>query len=100
MNAFIDEHIADEKLNIDRICRHIGVSRVQLYRKVKALLGCSVNDFVLNKRLTKARHLLAGEDAAIAEVAYQVGFSSPSYFSTAFKKRFGISPKEAKKQPE
>lgn len=100
LNAFIDEHIADEQLNIDRICRHIGVSRVQLYRKVKALLGCSVNDFVLNKRLTKARHLLADEDAAIAEVAYQVGFSSPSYFSTAFKKRFGISPKEAKKQLE
>jgi signal transduction histidine kinase/AraC-like DNA-binding protein/CheY-like chemotaxis protein len=100
LNAFIDEHMADEKLNIDRICRHIGVSRVQLYRKVKALLGCSVNDFVLNKRLTKARHLLADEDAAIAEVAYRVGFSSPSYFSTAFKKRFGISPKEAKKQLE
>jgi signal transduction histidine kinase/AraC-like DNA-binding protein len=98
LNAFIDENIADEKLNIERICRQIGISRVQLYRKVKALLGCSVNDFILNKRLTKARHMLADEDATIAEVAYEVGFSSPSYFSTAFKRRFGLSPKEIRKQ--
>jgi YesN/AraC family two-component response regulator len=96
LNAFIDENIGNEKLSVDSICKAIGVSRMQLYRKVKALLGCSVNDLILNKRLTKARHLLIQDHSTIAEVAYKVGFSSPSYFSTAFKKKFNVPPKAMK----
>lgn len=97
LNAFIDENIENENLNVDSIGKHIGISRVQLYRKINALLGCSVNDLILNKRLTKAKHLLSQGELSIAEVAYQVGFSSPSYFSTAFKKRYNVSPKDWRK---
>ncbi len=97
LNACIDNNLSDENLNVEQICKSIGISRVQLYRKVKALLGCSVNEFILNKRLTKAKYLLTQEDLPIAEVAYQVGFSSPSYFSTAFKNKFNMSPKDLKK---
>jgi signal transduction histidine kinase/DNA-binding response OmpR family regulator len=93
LNAFVEENIDNENLNVDDICKHVGISRIQLYRKVKALLGCSVNDFILNKRLTKAKFLLSQEDLTISEVAYKVGFSSASYFSTAFKKKFNITPK-------
>ncbi|MHB1922672.1 MAG: substrate-binding domain-containing protein [Chitinophagaceae bacterium] len=96
LNAFIDERISDEKLNVEEICKNMGISRIPLYRKVKALLGCSVNDFILNKRLTKAKFILSQEGDSIATVAYKVGFSTPSYFSTAFKKKFNISPKEFK----
>lgn len=98
LNSFIESHISDEEMKIDDICKEIGISRIQLYRKVKALLGCSVNDLILNKRLTKAKYLLSQEDLSIAEIAYAVGFSSPSYFSTAFKKRFNVSPNDWKKQ--
>lgn len=93
LNSVIEENIDNENLNVDVICKHIGVSRIQLYRKVKALLGCSVNDYILNKRLTKAKFLLSQDDLTISEVAFKVGFSSASYFSTAFKKRFNITPK-------
>ena len=66
--------------------------------KVKALLDCNVNDYILSVRLQKARHYLNQGELTVAEVAYKVGFTSPGYFSTVFKTRFGISPKEFKEQ--
>ncbi|TAN13612.1 MAG: helix-turn-helix domain-containing protein [Chitinophagaceae bacterium] len=96
LNAFVEENMDNENLNVDDLCKHIGVSRIQLYRKVKALLGCSVNDFILNKRLTKAKFLLSQKEIQVSEVAFKVGFSSASYFSTAFKKKFNVSPKNMK----
>jgi AraC-like DNA-binding protein len=72
------------------------MSRIQVYRKVKALLGYSVNDYIVNVRLKKAKHLLLNTDKSIAEIATDVGFSSSTYFSTAFKAKFSMSPKEFK----
>ena len=72
------------------------MSRVQVYRKVKALLGYSVNDYVINVRLKRAKHLLLHSDKTISEIAMDVGFSSPTYFSTAFKAKFHVTPKEFK----
>ncbi|WP_231576266.1 helix-turn-helix transcriptional regulator [Hymenobacter sp. DG25B] len=72
----------------------MGISRVQLYRKVKAVLGTGVTEFIQGVRLTKARQLLLTDELTIAEVAYQLGFSSPSYFSTSFKARYQVSPSE------
>lgn len=93
LNAFVEENIDNKNLNVDDICKHIGISRIQLYRKIKALLGCSVNDFILNKRLIKAKFLLPLVDLTISEVACRLGISSAPYFSTAFKKKFNITPK-------
>ncbi len=81
-------------LSVEDVARSLGISRVQLYRKVKAVLGTGVTDFIQGIRLTKARQLLLDEALTIAEVAYQLGFSSPSYFSTSFKARYQISPSE------
>jgi len=97
LSAIVETHLANPKLNVDDICKEIGISRVQLYRKVKALLDCSVNDYIMNRRLKKSKYLLQ-QDITINEIAYQTGFSSPTYFATLFKNKFGISPSIYKKQ--
>lgn len=93
--SLVEKNISNSDFNVNDISRELGMSRVQIYRKVKALLGFSVNDYVMNVRLKKAKYLLQ-RHVTIAEVATEVGFSSPTYFSTAFKAHFKISPKEYK----
>ena len=73
----------------------IGLSRVQLYRKVKALTGLSPVELLRKSRLVKAEQLLRSKDMNISEAAYAVGFTSPSYFSKCFKDEFGMQPVEA-----
>jgi signal transduction histidine kinase/DNA-binding response OmpR family regulator len=97
LSAVVETHLGDSQFSIDHICKEIGMSRVQLYRKVKALLSCSVNDYIMIRRLKKSKYLLQ-QDITINEVAYQTGFSSPTYFATLFKTKFGISPSAFKKQ--
>lgn len=94
--AIIEDNISNEEFSVDQICKKIGVSRVQLYRKVKALIGYNVNDYILTVRMQKAKFLLSNEDLSISEIAFKVGFSSQAYFSTVFKTKFGISPTEFK----
>lgn len=94
----IDAKLADSDLSVDYLSREIGLSRVQLYRKIKALLGCNVNDYIQTARLNKSCLLLQDPQASIADVAYQVGFSSATYFSTAFKAKYHISPTDYKSQ--
>lgn len=65
---------------------------VQLYKKIKVLLDCNVNDYILNSRLQKAKYFLQHEELTIGEVASKVGFSSQAYFSTVFKSKLGITP--------
>jgi signal transduction histidine kinase/DNA-binding response OmpR family regulator len=94
--AIIEGRLDQPGLSVDDIAHSLGVSRTQLYRKVKALLGTGVTEYIQTVRLTKARQLLLQEGSTIAEVAYQTGFSSPSYFSTAFKSKYQVSPSEFK----
>ncbi|AMR27856.1 hypothetical protein A0257_12665 [Hymenobacter psoromatis] len=94
LTAIIEANLDQPGLSVDDIARSLGVSQMQLYRKVKALLGTGVTDYLQTIRLTKARLLLLQEGGTIAEVAYQTGFSSPSYFSTAFKAKYQVSPSE------
>jgi signal transduction histidine kinase/DNA-binding response OmpR family regulator/ABC-type xylose transport system substrate-binding protein len=96
--ATVESNISNDTFSVDDICTALGISRVQLYRKVKALLGISVNDYILDARLQKARYLLQNEDLTIAEVAYQVGFSSQAYFATVFKNKLSITPSEFKEK--
>jgi AraC-like DNA-binding protein len=67
-----------------------------LYRKVKAIIGINISDHINNVKLEKAAELLKSNEMNISEIAYSLGFTSPNYFSTAFKNKFGISPKEYK----
>ncbi|GGG99194.1 sensor histidine kinase [Parapedobacter pyrenivorans] len=94
--ALVEENISNSKLNVDFIAERLAISRIQLYRKVKSLLACSINDYVSIRRLRKAK-LLLQQGIPINHVAYQSGFSSPAYFSTAFKGKYGISPSVFKK---
>jgi DNA-binding response OmpR family regulator/two-component sensor histidine kinase len=94
--AMIEKHMANSELHVNDISRELGMSRVQVYRKVKALLGYSVNDYIITVRLKKAKHMLLNTDKTIAEISTEVGFSSPAYFSTAFKTKFNVSPREFK----
>ncbi|TFZ66898.1 helix-turn-helix domain-containing protein [Hymenobacter sp. UV11] len=94
LTAIIEANLDQPGLSVDDIARSLGVSQMQLYRKVKALLGTGVTDYLQTIRLTKARLLLLQEGVTVAEVAYQTGFSSPSYFSTAFKAKYQVSPSE------
>jgi signal transduction histidine kinase/DNA-binding response OmpR family regulator len=92
--AIIESNVSNENFSVEDICREIGISRVQLNRKVKALLDYNVNDYLLTVRLQKAKFLLANESMSIFEVACKVGFSSQAYFSTVFKSKFAITPTE------
>lgn len=94
--AVVEQNLSNADLNANEIAGKLGLSRVQLYRKVKALVGYSVNDYVVNVRLKKARHLILHSDMNISEIAYEVGFASPAYFSTTFKSHFKITPSEFK----
>jgi signal transduction histidine kinase/DNA-binding response OmpR family regulator/ABC-type xylose transport system substrate-binding protein len=97
-NSQVESNIANENFSIEDICKHIGISKMQLYRKVKALLNSNVNEYILNVRLQKAKYLLRHEELSIGEVAYKVGFSSPAYFSTVFKSKFKATPSEFKEK--
>jgi AraC-like DNA-binding protein len=96
--AIIEKNIANENFSIEDICKATGISRMQLSRKIKALLGINVNEYILNARLQKAKYLLTNEDLTIAEVAYQVGFSSQAYFATVFKNKLSVTPSEFKEK--
>lgn len=95
--AYIEEHYSNSELGVEDIGKDLGMSRVQLYRKVKALLGLSVNEYIQQIRLNKAKFLLRRNDLTVADIAYKVGFSSPTYFSTAFKSKYNQTPLEYKK---
>jgi signal transduction histidine kinase/CheY-like chemotaxis protein/AraC-like DNA-binding protein/ligand-binding sensor domain-containing protein len=92
VREIIEKRMSDEKLGVEALADEIGLSRVQLYRKITALTGISVNDFIRKLRLQKAAQLLSQNAGSIADVAYEVGFSNPSYFSKCFKDHFGVIP--------
>ena len=94
LRKIIQDHLSDNEFNVERIGDEIGLSRVQLYRKVKALTGYSPVEMLRKARLTRARHLLRTTEKTVSEVAYAVGFSTPSYFSKCYKDEFGESPKK------
>jgi len=96
-SGIVEQNLSNENFSVDEISKEIGISRVQLYRKVKALLDCSVTDYIMSRRLKKAKYLLINERYSIAEITYMVGFSSPNYFSTVFKSKYGMRPSEFKK---
>lgn len=94
LRKVIKSHIPDADYSVEDLGDEMGLSRVQLYRKVKALTGYSVIDLLRKARLAKAKHLLETTDMNISEVAYEVGFTTPSYFTKRFKEEYGIKPGE------
>ncbi len=91
---YINDNIGDSNLGVEELAAHLNLSRSQLYRKVKALTGQTVNEFIRRIRLERAKQILEKGSSSISEACYSVGFASPSYFSKCFKAHFGILPTE------
>ena len=92
LHSIIQKNLSDSEFGVEDIGNQIGLSRVQLYRKVKAMTGSSVVDLLRKARLAKAKRLLESRSMSVSEVAYDVGFSAPSYFTKCFKDEFGMLP--------
>lgn len=93
----LEKHLDDADFGVPQLSRKIGLSQSQLYRKIKALTDLSTAAYIRNVRLLKGKHLLETTDLTMAEVAYQVGFTTPNYFSDAFLEVFGTRPNAMRK---
>ena len=93
VDEYVQQHLEDESLNVEKLAEIAYVSVSSLFKKMKATIGVSPNEFIMISRLKKATDLLKDESLSIEQVSIMVGFRSHAYFSTCFKKQFGVSPK-------
>lgn len=93
----IDEQMENTALTVDVLGAEVNLGRVQLYRRCKAACGLSPNELIRTQRLNRAYKLLHDSDMTVSEVAYSVGFSSPSYFAKCYKDQFGKNPTDSQK---
>lgn len=96
IDQFLDQNLEDENYGVAELVSSMGVSRTQLHRKLKSITGKSASRYIREYRLKKAREMLKNDVATASEIAYRVGFASPSYFSTTFRNFYGYPPGEAK----
>lgn len=92
LNSVVDRLWNNPKLTIDMVSLELGISKSQIYRKMKAILGISLKDFITNQRMNRSLKLLTGSQNTISEVAYDSGFNSASYYSNCFREYFQCSP--------
>ena len=97
---YINENISDPDIKGESIANYVGMSRMNLHRKLKALVGLSSGDFIRTVRLENAKKELLNTNKTITEITYDLGFSSPSYFYICFVKKFGVSPTEFRERHE
>jgi AraC-like DNA-binding protein len=90
----VEARLADSELSVDDLAAAMNLSRVQLYRKVKAISGSSPIELLRTARLNRGYQLLLQTNKTISEIAYEIGFTAPSYFTRCFKNEFGISPSD------
>jgi len=90
--SIIEKNIDNPDLNVELLCSEAAMSRPALYRKIKELTGMSIQIFILDIRLKRAAQLLSNKAFSVSEVMYKTGFSSPSYFNKAFKKKYSVNP--------
>jgi AraC-like DNA-binding protein len=100
LTEFVRQHLQREDLGVQDLAAHLHLSQSQVYRKLKALSGHSPSLFIRYVRLRRAKEMLQDEFLSIAEVAYQVGFSDPNYFSRVFNQAFGQSPSDFRRAGE
>lgn len=94
VNSYIEDNLSDPTLNVERLAAHVGMSRVHMHRKLKELTNQSARDYIRNIRLRQAGILLGEKKLNISDVAYAIGFSNLSHFSSTFKDFYGVSPKD------
>ena len=92
LTDYMETNYENSELNVENMSMSLGLSRVQLYRKTKAIFGLSPTDLLRKFRLRKASLLLKDGNISVSEAAYMCGFSSPAYFTRCFKDLFGVPP--------
>jgi len=97
VRGIIEAHYRHEDFGLPQLCQKIGMSRSQLFRKMKALTDMAPSDLIRTHRLNKAKSLLESGAANVAEAAWQVGFKDPSYFSKLYQEEFGVAPSYSNK---
>ena len=93
----MEEHLDNSELSVEDLASAMNLSRVQLYRKVKSLTGSSPVELLRTARLNRGHQLLLTTDKTVSEVAYEVGFSAPAYFTKCFKEEFGFVPGDVRR---
>lgn len=88
--SITEENLSDNEFNVEKLCRDIGISRTQLYRKVKAVTGRSPIVFIRDLRLNRALSLIKENKYNLSEIALEIGYSNPSYFSKCFREKYGV----------
>ena len=90
----IESQLSNADLDVDYVCREMGMSKTKLYHKIKKVSGLSIGEFVRTFRLKKAAYIISHEDILLTDVMYRVGIQTQSYFTKAFKKEFGKTPSQ------
>ena len=90
----INKHLSEEDFSIEQFGKEVGMDRVQLHRKLKALSGKSPSNYLRSVRLVKAKRMISEKKGNVSEIAYAVGFSSPTYFTRCFREEFGRAPSD------
>ncbi|HEU5290545.1 MAG TPA: ATP-binding protein, partial [Cyclobacteriaceae bacterium] len=93
-SKLVEDNISDSLFGVEQMAKEIGLSRAQLFRKLKAIAGISPNEFINEIRLQKAAKLILSKTDTLAQIGYSVGFNEQSYFAKCFRKKFGVSPSE------
>jgi len=96
LDAIVETHLEDEQFGVEELAKELGLSRSQLHRKLDGLTGKSTSQYIREYRLEKAMEMLQNNVATASEIAYQVGFGSPTYFNSSFNKYYGYPPGEVK----
>jgi AraC-like DNA-binding protein len=91
---FTEEKVSEPDFSVEDMQQEMGISRMQLHRKLKALTDQSATEFIRTIRLKRAAEMLQKDFDNVSQVAYQVGFSSLSYFTKCFKEQYGALPSE------
>ncbi|MDE6561450.1 MAG: response regulator [Muribaculaceae bacterium] len=94
INRYINDNLSESSMNVDGLSDYIGLSRSQLHRRMKDIIGVAPSDYIRNVKLRKACEMLSQGDVDIAQVAYSLGFNAQSHFSTLFKRYTGMTPTE------
>lgn len=100
VRSILEENYADENFGIENLYTALGISRVQLHRKLTALTGQSASQYIRSFRLEKARELLTTTLQSVSEIAFETGFTDPNYFSRVFAQEYGMPPSDLRKGQE
>lgn len=97
VKRILEAHLTDTHFTVDKLAQELGLSRTAMFVKLKGMLGMTPNGFLRFFRLQKAEELLTKSELQVSEVCFQVGFSSPSYFTQCFQQQYGMKPAEYKR---